>query len=162
MKKLLTVLLICSGMATMAQKTDFSGNYLINKSKTSFDDKPEWVLPKSLRITQATKSTIISRVRLNEQLQERPALADTVSFDGKPSKMPPVQGTDTKQTIALKWINDKMFEVNIQVITADGKPDGSIVETWTKEDSGKTLVVKRDVELGSGFKYTIKGVYDKQ
>ncbi len=139
---------------THQQKTDFSGSWLINKSKSDFGDAPEWVLPKVLKVIQSSDKIIIITTQLNEDLREKDPVADTLGFDGKGFDR--ISSTGNQITSNVKWINDQSLQIDVR----SGKRH--VVETWTLQDKGKTLVENREVEQANGLTYTLKACYDKQ
>lgn len=159
MKQLLFVLLVCAGFGAFAQKTNFSGSYKVNKDKVNWGQAPEFILPRYIKVDQGKDKVIISRVPLDEDLKELSAVADTLDFKGTIFTKTTVSG---KTTSVLKWLNDSSFELSRQSIDQDGELAVSAIETWTLEDSGKTLIISRMVTQGDGLKYTTKAFYDRQ
>jgi hypothetical protein len=148
MKKLIILLLLSSSITAFAQKANFSGNWLINKSKVDFGEAPEWILPRSFKIVQTADRLFISRILLKGDLTEQAPINDTLSFDGSAFKNP-------LEAVSIHWLNDQSFTLN-------RKSNSEVNETWTLEDGGKTLVINRDVKQSNGMQYQIKSVYDKQ
>jgi hypothetical protein len=138
----------------MAQKTDFSGSYTIDTSKTNFGQAPKWTVSKNLKVSQQKSEVILSLTGLNEDLTERAPVTDSLAFDGTPFQRSAGDGLTT--ICILKWVSDQSFVISRKT----GKR--SVSETWTLEDGGKSLVVERSVEQANGLKYTIKCIYDRQ
>jgi len=153
MKEIIVSLLLFSSMGAFAQKTNFSGNWVINKSKIEFGQAPEWVLPKSLKVEQQSERIVVSRTNIDQQLAEQSPIVDTLSFNGNPFQR--AQSSGPIVTSTMHWLND-------QSLTLTRKGSSTTIETWTLDDSGKTLVVNRSVEQSDGLKYTLKAFYDKQ
>lgn len=152
MRKLILALLLCSSMAATAQKSNFSGGWLIDKTRTEFGKAPESVIPRSMKVDQQADKLMLSRINLNEQLAEQPATTETISFDGSPFVRNAATG---KVTTTLSWLDDQSFKLT-------RKGSMTATENWTLEGSGKTLVINRSVEQADGFKYEIKCYYNRQ
>jgi hypothetical protein len=152
MKNIIIILLLCNSTFAFAQKTNYSGTWQIDKSKTQFGDAPEWVIPKIIKIDQQTNKLVLGRVSLDEKLQEQAPITDTLSFDDKP-----FQRKDSITTVVttLNWTDNNSFTI---------KRNGHNIakESWSLEDDGNSLVIDRKVEQPDGFKYNIKCYYKKQ
>src|ERR1700733_11884929 len=98
--------------AVAQQKTDFSGNWLINKDKTNFGSAPEWIVPKSIKTDQQAGKIVIAKVSLNAQSEEQPAVVSTLAFDGTPFSRIQTNGPDVIST--LHWLDDKSFTITIK------------------------------------------------
>jgi hypothetical protein len=155
MKCLVFTIFFCSAIGAFSQKTDYSGNWMINKSKTDFEKSraAEWVVPSILKIEQASDKLILTRISVNAQSEEQPAIVETLSFYGTPFQRK--SGDATTVTTSLKWTSDESF-------TLKSKGVSTASEIWTLENGGKTLVVDRSVEQADEGKYTIRCYYDKQ
>jgi hypothetical protein len=153
MKNLFILLLVCISSSIFAQKTNFSGQWTINKESTQFGDVPQWVIPKTIIVDQQKVKLILSRTSLNEQSEELPAIVENLSLDGSPFQRTPDSGPVV--ITSMHWANDSSF-----ALYRNGS--NFATETWTLENGGKTLVINRLVEQDNGLKYSIKCVYDKQ
>jgi len=151
-KYLIVVVLIAVVTSASAQKINFTGNYQIDLSRTDFGKAPHFVLPKKISINQGKDKLIISRGQLNKELLEEPPVVDTLGYDSK--QFTKISPSGVKTVSTLRWPDNFSFTIHRQSKSAT-------VETWTLEDSGKTLVLRRDVVQGDGFKYTIIGYYSK-
>jgi len=153
MRKVIFLILICSTTVAFAQKTDFSGAWRLDTTRTTFGQVPKWTIPKTITVNQQTDRLVLTRVNLNSDMQEQQAVTETLDFDGTPFLW---TIGETHVTTTLHWPNDSSF-----LLTRSGNVNAK--ENWTLEDGGKILVVDRSVEQKSnGFKYTIKGYYDKE
>jgi len=153
MRKLILAFLISTSMSAVAQKANFSGNWLIDKSKTNFDHAAEWVVPKIIKVDQQAGKLILTRINIDNQQQEQTPVTETLAFDGTPFQRTPTAGNTV--TTTLNWQNDQSF-----ILVRNGTQTAT--ETWTQENNGKTLVVNRVVALADGRQYTIKCYYSKQ
>ncbi len=152
MRKLIFTLLVCSSMSAFAQKTNFSGSWLVNKTKTDFGKAPESIIPKSIKVEQQSDKLTLTRINLNDALEEQPPITELLSFNGQPFVRNHASGT---VTTTLNWLDDQSFKLI-------RKGSVTATETWTLADNGKTLLIDRNVEQPDGFKYETKCVYDKQ
>jgi len=152
MKKLIFILLVCSAISVLAQKANFSGTWLLNKTKTNFGTAPEWVLPKTVKVDQQADKLTITRINLDQQLKEQAPIAEILTFDGKPLQRTLDNGATVTTTV--HWQNDQSFNLS-------RRSTQIIEEAWTLQDNGKTLVIDHSVEQANGVKFTIKCYYDK-
>jgi len=155
MRKLIFAFLICTSMSAAAQKTNFSGNWLINKTRTNFSraSAAEWVVPKTIKVDQQAAQLILTRISTDGQLQQLAPITETLAFDGTPFQRVPASGATVTTTI--HWLGDTSF-------TLTRKGAASATETWTLEDNGKTLVIDYSVDQADGGSYKIKCYYDRQ
>lgn len=152
MKKLTLILLLCSSIAAFAQKTNFSGTWLINKAKTDFNaaHAAEWVVPKIIKVEQQADKLTLTRISTDNQLRDQPPVIEILDFDGSP-----FQRTSSGSQVAttLHWLTDASFG-----LTRKGTQIAT--ENWTLTDGGNSLVIDRNVETSTGS-YAIKCYYNK-
>ena len=161
MKKLFVIVLLFSLKAS-AQRISYSGNWRINKEKINWTvignfKVPEWTLPKGFVINQNASEIMFERIMLNGDLSEF-KYTEILKYDGTSSEIITPNGTNRKSF--LEWNSDK----NTFIISSRGTVDKettNIIENWSIEDEGKTLVINRHVEQSNGWKYDIKAYYDK-
>ena len=157
MKQLRTIIvafLILNSVSTFAQKTNFSGNWTIDTIRTVFGQAPKTVIPKTIKIDQQADILTLTRISINAQFQEQAPVTEALSLAGTPLQ----RTVDGGQVITtLRWLNDTSL-----ALTRNGV-NFNATETWSLEDGGKTLVIKRAVEQKeNGFKYVLKCIYNKQ
>jgi len=132
MRKLILAFLICCSTAAFAPKT---------------------LIPWTIKVDQQADHLLLSRINVDEQMQEQAPITETLSFDGTPFQR---NNGDNQVTTTLNWSDGSSF-----VLTREGGQKAT--ETWTLADNGQTLVIDRAVEQKSnGFKYEIKCYYTKQ
>jgi len=159
MKKVIILFALLGSLHATAQKTGFSGTWLINKEKIDFGQAPEWILPKALKIDQQKDRMVMERTMLNEKLEEG-RYSETLEFNGAESKV--TTNTGSQKVSTIKWNeNGQAFVVN-SAFTRDGQPGSKVKEDWHLTDEGKTLVLDREAEQADGMKYTIRAFYDRQ
>jgi hypothetical protein len=153
MRKLLLAFLICTSTAAFAQKTNFSGNWKLDTTKTQFGQAPKYMIPWKIKVDQQADDIVIMRTPLDTAMQEQAVVKETLNFNG--SVFQQLSG-GKNVTTKIVWPDDHSF-----TLTRNGSLNAT--ETWTLEDDGKTLFIDRFVEQTSnGFKYEIKCYYDKQ
>src|SRR5450631_4391987 len=139
MKKIIFILSLLTSIHAVAQKTDYTGRWLIDKQKTDFEGARavEWVVPRIISIDQHTDKLILTRTLTDSLLTDKRPIEEVLSFDGTPFKriVPPGPQVVT----SLHWLNDQSFKIG-------RKGTQTVTETWTLEDSGKTLIIVRAVE----------------
>jgi len=168
-KYLLTAILLVStflaASRVKAQSVNFSGKWQIDTTRTSFkmpdgSPIPRFVISQAVAVTQTPAGVMIDRTNLTNDLQEKHYLQQ-MTFDGKASQTVSVSGNN--ETDVLAWSPDKSgLIVSITSTSPDNQPVAKITETWILADGGKTLLIDKQVEQTGGFKYEIKGYYQKQ
>lgn len=149
---LLTVSLFITFIA--GAQSNFNGNYTINKGKVNFGAAPEGVLPKGIEVKQTKDSVVVTRTAITDAKN-----TESLGFKGETFKVTTSNGSSTS---LLKWAEDKKtFTLDRASFNQAGEVSVKVFETWSLEDGGKLLVLKRDVEQNNGMKYTIIGYYDK-
>jgi hypothetical protein len=149
---------LASSFLIPAPLTDFSGNWMVNKSKTQFGNAPEWILPKWFSVEQKQNAISIERTQADDSMKQR-SFKESLSFDGTESTSETYK--HAKIMSILKWNEDgKTFSLSAHSLDENNKAGASYSEVWSLEDNGKTLVIDRDVTQANGYKYNIKAFYD--
>ncbi len=152
---MINLFIACNSVLAFAQKTNFSGTWNLDKTRTDFGEAPEYVLTKTYKVEQLGSKIYLTTIGLTDDLKERSPGTDTLNFNGTVSQRHTISGK--LLNTALQWkANDSL------VITVERKPDFTNTETWTLEDGGKTLIVEKFIAQGNGVNATIKGYYTKQ
>lgn len=152
------VFFLFTGNMLFAQQTSFQGNWVINQSKTVFNDIPQWVVPSRIQVTEGSFLSIQRFVKDKDGKES----SYTEKFEGDQGTCETTLRNALKRKASVQWNDPKSgFAISSQSTGADGKPNNKIKETWSIEDKGKTLVTNREVERGDGYLYTIKIYYDK-
>lgn len=157
MKKLILMLLLLGSVNAFAQTANFNGNWTINNEKSNFGDYPPYMLPKTIKVKQTNDGFIISRILLDEQLNELMAVTDSLSLDQKPFHRTDASGRSI--TTSIKMGNESTLTL-MGKTASDGTID--VNDVWTITEDKKALVINRTVKQSDGLQYTIKGYYDKQ
>lgn len=153
MRIILLTLLIGISVSAIAQKTNFSGTWEINKSKTNFTEAraAEWVVPRVIKMFQQPEQLTLTRTSTDNQLRDQPAVTEVLPFNGTPFQR---ASGGTQIVTVLSWVDDHAF-------TISRKGTSTAKETWRLEDDGKTLVIDRRVDSEQGS-YSLKCYYDKK
>jgi hypothetical protein len=80
MKKIIFLILICSTTAAFAQKTNFSGTWRLDTTRTTFSTGPHWTIPKSITVDQQSAQLVLTRVNINANMLEQPPVTETLAF----------------------------------------------------------------------------------
>jgi hypothetical protein len=158
MKKLILAFLICTSTSVFAQKTNFSGTWKLDTTKTTFKtasgDAPKDIIPWTVKIDQQSDQLVLTRISIDSAMHDQAPVKETLAFDGTPLQ----RTSDGAQvTTAIHWLNYASFSLS----RSGHKLIAS--ENWTLEDAGNTLVVDRTVQQKSnGFKYAIRCYYQKK
>lgn len=158
MKRSFVILLLLLPLLGRAQKNVFSGKWVLNLRKTDFKQAPDWLLPKSLEVTQKNDAIII-QARVYDKDMVGHYYTETLPFDGT-SRQTATYGS-SKRTVSLKWdYGDKNFVLSVHAVTDQDDTGTDFTETWSLENDGKTLVLDRvATQYGD---YSIKAYYDKK
>jgi len=158
MKRSLVLIFLLLPFISLAQKTVFSGKWVLNLRKTDFKQAPDWLVPKSFVITQKN-DTIVIQARVYDNQMVEHYYSEIVPFDGTTSET--IIYNRNKRVVSLKWdYGDKSFVLSVRLVKGDGQPDSEFTETWSLENDGKTLVVDRNARLLDD--YSITAYYDKK
>jgi hypothetical protein len=106
MKQTILLFALLASLHCVAQKTSFSGTWIINKSKINFGGAPEWVLSKGFTIDQQNDKIIIERVMFNEKMEEH-GYTEKLPFDGSVSRITIYTGG--KRNSSIKWNDDEQI-----------------------------------------------------
>lgn len=160
MKYFRILLFLFSFSAMQAQTTqttraavaaNFSGTFLLNRSKTDFGKLSANLLPVGFNILQVGDSVFITRLWMGSPAVQTDTLTVTKSSKIKFGAFDYVS--------LLSWSQDKsQFTVKRDVFIGKGMQVGKAIEVSYLEENGKTLVFDKTMQ-GS---YNIKGIYDKQ
>jgi len=160
MKKVILLVLICVSFGAFAQTSNFSGTWLINKTKTEWANVPVWTQPFRFEVTQSGDKLTINRRAFDEQGNELKPLKDEMSFGGTASETTTSTGL-TRRTTIVRNADKETFTLIANSIAPDGQSGLKATEVWTLADGGKTLIIDRTIEQANGLKYSIKLFYDK-
>lgn len=158
------IIFICSILflhISVQAQTNFSGSYRLDKSKTEFDEAPDWIIPQGYQITQNNGDVTIVRDLLDPQLKQQ---RDTLRLKADGGVFHNDSYSGKKQSFTLKWDADqKGFVVTLHSVTPEGDVFADKTEHWTLSDEGKALSIVLDAnQVSNGFKYTVKGYYSKR
>jgi len=151
---LLFCLLFLSGHSLYAQKPDFSGEWKLNKEKSTITDNQ--LIVTKITLKQKPDSLYTSRVYENNNGEEY-AFDENFSLDGKDTKLTVYDLPRTsKATIGE---NDGSININ-SATTFNGSEDFIAIEKWKLESEGKVLTLEFTNKM-SGNEITGTFHYDK-
>lgn len=162
-KKLFALLLVPAflfAFTTKAYRSNFSGDWKLNESKSDLGAMAQWAT-RSIKTDQKDNNITINRTAPGFDGGDA-TTSETLGFDGKE-----VESTvlgNNKRKASAKWSDDgNTLTVNyILMLNFDGQTfDVKGTETWTLSGDGKTLTVQTNAASPQGD-ITSKAVYDKQ
>jgi hypothetical protein len=163
-KKLLTLLVapaLLFSFTTHSYKTNFSGSWALNESKSEFGEFGSRFAARKIKADQKDAAITISKTVATQDGSEV-TNDETLTFDGKT-----IESTglfNSKRKSVMKWADDgQSFVINYTVaFERDGETtEVTGKEAWSLSADGKTLTVQ--VNSTSSFgEFASKAVYDKQ
>lgn len=164
--KKLTALLVAPAIllsfAFIPARTDFSGQWKLNESKSEFGDFGARLAAKSIKVEQKDDAITIAKTSTNRQ-GEDVTRSETLTFDGKEVESTGGFGNSKRKSTA-KWSDDGKTLVINYTLTFERNGETNEIkgtETWTVSDDGKTLSLKTDSSSPQG-EFSTTAVYDKQ
>jgi hypothetical protein len=154
------IFLITGAFSYIPQKTDFSGNWKINKTRMDFGRIPEYIMPTSFVIEQHADRILVEKTSLTHDNEEI-KVTENLLFDGSVTKTDLPDGR--KKMSNVKWNdNGKIIVWYSENQNADGTSIGKVTDSCILIDGGKTLIIQKSVKQSDGYSFTIKGFYEKQ
>lgn len=144
-----------------AQKTGFSGTWVINEDKSEFAGQPLNVMFRKLKVQQKKDSLIIEGFRFSENSVSNSTVT-SYPFNG--DNVTTILANKRKMTAFIHWSDDGKILTRYSSYSFHDKPvevDYKSKESWSLTDNGKMLTVNRIFTLNNGSNYTIKAVYEK-
>lgn len=163
-KKLLTLLVapaVLLSFTTHTYKTDFSGSWSLNESKSEFGEFGPRFAARKIKADQKDVAITISRTVTNQDGADV-TNDEALTFDGKTVETTGLFNSKKKSTV--KWADDgKSFVINYTILFERDGETTEITgkEAWSLSADGKALTVQ--VNSSSSFgDFASKAVYDKQ
>ena len=162
--QLLVMTVICSLLLIPAtslakEKTDFTGDWTLNESKSDLGEGRMFSTSK-MTVKQEGNTIIIERTRSGRDGQER-TMSETLTTDGKENTS---KSENRSSTSTAEWSDDgttltikSNMEFNRQGETFQIKRS----EIWTLGEEGKILKIQSDSSSSRGER-SVTLVYDKQ
>jgi hypothetical protein len=153
----LSMLFFLSGLTTYAQKSDFSGEWKLNKEKSVLADNQLFL--SGITIQVKSDSLLTTRVYENGNGEQYP-FQENISLDGKDCKI--VIFDMPRTSTATSSSADKSFMIaSTTTFNGNSGPeDMTAKETWKVDNEGKTLTLEFTNKM-SGNEITGKFYYDK-
>ena len=152
-------ILIMSAKA-IAQSSDFTGSWKLNKEQTDFGNVTEYSTPVRLIVAQKKDSIKIERILINER-QETHSNIEFLAINGGKSEIK--LNERTQKTASIAWASDGRSLTELATyIDNSVKMEYTGTEVWSLSAEGKTLVIAKSNELPGGKTYLRKMIYEKQ
>lgn len=142
----------------IVQEVNFTGTWLLNKTKSEFNNLPAIVASQKVIVEQ-------KKDKLKVQSINGEAPNDyAYTFDNKPSET--IHPNGRKSTSSVQWSEDKQSlyrNLSVSTVGDQSKEEYKRAEVWTLTEDGKVLVISQVVTPSNGKPgYSFKAVYDKQ
>ena len=163
--KLYVIMIIClvnmflTQGKLQAQSLNFTGKWIIDKSKVNFNSLPERAIPNAFSIQQLNDKIIIDRTTITDDGDAN--IVEELPSDGTPSKITNKVGN--VRLTSVKWRPDhKSFLLTCHNTNSKGELIMDINESYSMNGDSKTLIVDRVVVIDGGNTYSLKGFYQRQ
>lgn len=157
---LITVIFFTCNTTLLAQRADFSGNWML-KDLQSISGKLYFNgVPKQMKVTQRPIEITIGKITDNGK-GENITSSEIIEFNGKPFETTSV--SQRKKVITIKWSNDqKSFTETSNIFSAvdTTKLEFTITDRWNLE-VGKLIMIRRNQNFTNGEVWESKAVYEK-
>lgn len=152
---------IIMSFKTVHTKTNLSGMWLINLSKSEFGDSPNYVLPKKLEIDDQETS-----IKMKFTWQSETGADSTFLLVFIPGQVTDNMTAErrTQHFHVTRTDNDQSLKIEYSSSFTD-EPDNEeyhTVQYLQLSPDRKELTFKKDVKVNDGYAYTVNGSYDKQ
>ncbi|MFO7671039.1 MAG: hypothetical protein R6W31_15385 [Bacteroidales bacterium] len=155
----LGLLLVIPVNAWAAKKANFSGEWVLNESKSELGEG-RMFSPTKMTVQQEGNSITLERTRTGREGEERTS-KEVLTLDGKESINKSENRTSTS---TAAWSKDGK-SLTIQTNTVFDRQGETFemksTEVWTMEEDGKILTVQSDSTSPRGER-SVKLVYDKK
>ena len=157
---LAALMIVVSSTATLL-KTDFSGDWILDQSKSNLGEFGSRMTPAKLTVMQ--ESTIITIVRTSTGQMGEIVTTDKLTFNGiESASTGGMEGSSRKAT--LKWTDDQQSNLILNAITLLSFNGNSFEvkakEAWSLDPTGKILTIDAETTTQMGVS-TTKLVYNK-
>jgi len=141
-------------------KADFSGEWVLDESKSNLGEFGAMMAPKKLSVK--SEAGVITVVRNSNGPMGETVTTDKITLDGKESPSTGgFQGSTRKTTSKLSDDQNTLTVNSVLNLTFDGNSfEIKGTETWTLSADGKTLTIDAKTTTPQG-ENTIKQVYNK-
>jgi len=152
---ILSCVMLFSSLDLTAQKTNFSGVWGINISKSDFGNVPSNVAVQQFDINQKDDTVFIKRIIMTPDGSPI-TINEKISVDGNPCTSTTYDGKTKASTIS--WSPDQLIMTINSVYSLPGKPEMGykISQNWSLSKDGNELMVSM-VTPG----YSIRAAYSK-
>jgi hypothetical protein len=157
---LLTVLFALFAFTSKMYKSNFSGDWKLNESKSELGQFDRFAV-RTIKADQKDEAITIARTSPSFNGDDM-TTSETLSYDGKETETTVFGNSKRKST--AKWSDDgKALTINyILLLDFNGQTtEIKGTEAWTLSDDGKNLTVQVNSSSPQG-EFSWKAVYDKQ
>jgi len=160
---LISMFIILIVSAVSAQQINLSGHWLLNSSKSTFENVPLYVIFNKMTIAQKKDSIFIK----SENENGTTAYGSTLTYPLNGNTTERIVHDNLKDVGSFKWSNDAKSLIRNQSYSPINNPKDTtqkIDEIWYLSDKGDELVIERTFTSfnRSQVSYTIRAVFDKQ
>lgn len=156
---LFSSLLMIPALSLAGEKTDFTGQWTLNESKSDLGEGRFFAAIK-MSITQDGNTVIIERTRTGRDGEER-TNSETLTMDGKECIN---EGENRKTTSTVTWSDDgtTMTIKSVREFNRQGETmEMNSTEVWTMSEDGKTLKLQSDTSSERGER-SVTLIYEKK
>jgi hypothetical protein len=159
MKKAVILLITCwVSIFSFAQKTNFSGNWVLDKNKSKLDEKTAAMIKsQTITVVQTEKEIKISYVSEQDFVdgQRKTDIASTdptiYTFDGKETVSSSISAIGQVQAFCSGEIIDRKLKLKtVRVFNVASAVRVTTNETWELSENDSVLLIHRKVETPNG------------
>ncbi|MEP7376044.1 MAG: thioredoxin fold domain-containing protein [Chitinophagaceae bacterium] len=146
--------------ATAAQKTDFSGIWLLKERIIVSGVDYENGVAKLLKVNTKSDSIIIERLNIGSDGKDV-SIIERMRLDGTPATI--LRSGNRKRVSSVRWSGNGKILIDSTTgykADTDTAMDYSFIEYWNFSDSTKMLTVEITRRSAGGEKFSMKGVYE--
>jgi len=153
------LLLMVPALSFAGEKTDFTGQWTLNESKSDLGEG-RFMAAVKMSVTQDGTSLTIERIRTGRDGEER-TNSETLTMDGKACIN---EGENRKTTSTVTWSDDgtTMTIKSLREFNRQGETmEMNSTEVWTLSEDGKTLKLQSDTSSDMGER-SVTLIYEKK
>jgi hypothetical protein len=158
---LLLILLLILAASFKTDKTDFSGTWVINMTKSKFGDAPAYTAAKQIKVVQSNDQIELENTIIGDTQDSTARM--TIPFNEKGLTL--TDGEGHKRVITTDWLSgNEVLNITSSVKFKDdsGSEEYQSAERWSLSEQGRVLTISKKVSAYSGFEYSITAIYDKK
>jgi len=156
---LISSLVMVPALSFAGEKTDFTGQWTLNESKSDLGEGRFFAAVK-MSVTQEGESLTFERTRTGRDGEERTS-SETLTMDGKECIN---EGENRKTTSTVTWSDDgtTMTIQSVREFNRQGETmEMNSTEVWTLSEEGTILKLQSDTTSGMGER-SVTLIYEKK